>query len=225
MTCASIPLRRSTTLSQRREKPLPSIPISQQRPNLRPWISSSMIWISQRLARKTRMGMCASFALFLDVHGSFRNRHPWFDTLQSYNPAIHRVKQALFHCAVVSDLSTNPLPPPHPELLKYFEPPRRVLKRARDAIEECKVAFKVKQGICKTLDHEEQLHITPSHQSPRKSQGHEKMGTPTPKMTMTPCSSLTEKIQTKVHVVTELKSHKHPHLLQSHQSKSSNSQT
>ncbi|KAJ7771956.1 SPOC like C-terminal domain-containing protein [Mycena maculata] len=73
------------------------------------------------------------------------NRGPWFDPLQSYNPAIHRIKQAQFHAAVVSDLTNNPLPPPHPELLKYFEPPRRVLKRARDAIEECKTEFKVKQ--------------------------------------------------------------------------------
>ncbi|KAG5646900.1 hypothetical protein DXG03_001976 [Asterophora parasitica] len=72
-------------------------------------------------------------------------RGPWFDTLLSYNPAIHRTKQAMFHCAIVSDIDTNPLPPPHPELLKYFDPPRRVLKRARDAIEECKSVFKVKQ--------------------------------------------------------------------------------
>ncbi|KAJ7652019.1 SPOC like C-terminal domain-containing protein [Mycena polygramma] len=73
------------------------------------------------------------------------NRGAWFDTRLSYNPAIHRIKQAQFHAAVVSDLSKNPLPPPHPELLKYFEPPRRVLKRARDTIEECKTEFKVKQ--------------------------------------------------------------------------------
>ncbi|KAJ6498003.1 SPOC domain-like protein [Mycena vitilis] len=73
------------------------------------------------------------------------NRGVWFDTRLSYNPAIHRIKQAQFHAAVVSDLSKNPLPPPHPELLKYFEPPRRVLKRAREAIEECKTEFKVKQ--------------------------------------------------------------------------------
>jgi len=71
-------------------------------------------------------------------------RLPWFDTRLSYNPAIHRAKQAQFHCAVVSDLSTHPLPPPHPELLKYFEPPKRVLKRAKDEIEECKKSFKVK---------------------------------------------------------------------------------
>ncbi|KAF8172182.1 SPOC like C-terminal domain-containing protein [Mycena galopus ATCC 62051] len=73
------------------------------------------------------------------------NRGPWFDTRLSYNPAVHRIKQAQFHAAVVSDLSKNPLPPPHPELLKYFEPPRRVLKRARNAIEEVKSEFKVKQ--------------------------------------------------------------------------------
>ncbi|KAJ7071583.1 SPOC domain-like protein [Mycena amicta] len=72
------------------------------------------------------------------------NRGPWFDTLLSYNPAVHRIKQAQFHAAVVSDLNTNPVPPPHPELLTYFEPPRRVLKRARDAIETCKDEFKVK---------------------------------------------------------------------------------
>ncbi|KAJ7674432.1 SPOC like C-terminal domain-containing protein [Mycena rosella] len=73
------------------------------------------------------------------------NRAPWFDTRLSYNPAIHRIKQAQFHAAIVSDISSNPLPPPHPELLKYFDPPRRVLKRARDAIEQCKSELKVKQ--------------------------------------------------------------------------------
>ncbi|KAF9457458.1 SPOC like C-terminal domain-containing protein [Collybia nuda] len=73
------------------------------------------------------------------------NRATWYDTLLSYNPAVHRTKQALFHCAVVSDVSTNPLPPPHPELLKYLEPPRRVIKRARDATEECKSTMKIRQ--------------------------------------------------------------------------------
>ncbi|KAG6841529.1 hypothetical protein C0991_009894 [Blastosporella zonata] len=72
------------------------------------------------------------------------NRTAWFDTLESYNPSIHRTKQAMFHCAVVPDLAVNPLPPPHPELLKYFEPPNRALKRSRDALEECKNVFKIK---------------------------------------------------------------------------------
>jgi ATP-dependent DNA helicase 2 subunit 2 len=54
----------------------------------------------------------------------------------------------MFHCAVVNDIATNPLPPPHPELLKYFEPPKKVLKRARESLEECKKVFKVKEGMC-----------------------------------------------------------------------------
>ncbi|KAL0945550.1 hypothetical protein HGRIS_014711 [Hohenbuehelia grisea] len=77
-----------------------------------------------------------------DEEGS---RQPWFDTRLSYNPSVHRVKQAMFHCAVVSDIASNPLPPPHPETIKYFDPPKRVVKRARDAVEACKAALKVKE--------------------------------------------------------------------------------
>lgn len=84
-----------------------------------------------------------------------RNRYPWHDSRFSYNPAIHRTKQALFHSAVVQDLTTNPIPPPHAELTKYFEPPKKVLKRARDAIEECQRVFKVKEG--KTLHYFQSL--------------------------------------------------------------------
>lgn len=71
---------------------------------------------------------------------------PWFDPRLSFNPAVHRIKQALFHAAVVTDLKASPLPPPHPEVIKYLEPPKRVLKRAHDAVEECKKTFKVKEG-------------------------------------------------------------------------------
>ncbi|KAF9480417.1 SPOC domain-like protein [Pholiota conissans] len=73
------------------------------------------------------------------------NRVPWFNPIEVYNPAVHRVKQAMFHCAVVNDIATNPLPPPHPELTKYFEPPKKVLKKAQNAIEECQLAFNVKE--------------------------------------------------------------------------------
>jgi ATP-dependent DNA helicase 2 subunit 2 len=75
-----------------------------------------------------------------------RNRLPWYNNLDSYNPAIHRVKQALFHVAVNVDLDKHPLPPPHPELLKYFEPPKRMLKKAHGPIERCKEVFKIKEG-------------------------------------------------------------------------------
>ncbi|KIY64504.1 SPOC domain-like protein, partial [Cylindrobasidium torrendii FP15055 ss-10] len=73
------------------------------------------------------------------------NREPWFDPRQSFNPALHRIKQAMFHSAVVNDLNANPIPAPHPEVVKYMEPPRRMLKRARDEIEACKAAFKVRE--------------------------------------------------------------------------------
>ena len=70
---------------------------------------------------------------------------PWFNPAQSYNPSIHRIKQAMFHCAVVSDIITNPLPPPHPELFKYFIPPTKVLERAKNSINKCKDEFKIKE--------------------------------------------------------------------------------
>ncbi|KIJ21356.1 hypothetical protein PAXINDRAFT_123034 [Paxillus involutus ATCC 200175] len=69
----------------------------------------------------------------------------WFDPRLSYNPSIHRTKQAQFHSAVVPDLASHPLPPPHYELTKYFNCPRHVLKASRDALEECKGIFNVKE--------------------------------------------------------------------------------
>ncbi|KXN84807.1 ATP-dependent DNA helicase II subunit 2 [Leucoagaricus sp. SymC.cos] len=73
------------------------------------------------------------------------NRMPWFNPADSYNPSIHRTKQAMFHCAITFDLASNPLPPPHPELLKYFSPPRKALKRARAYTDECIDRFKIKE--------------------------------------------------------------------------------
>lgn len=78
---------------------------------------------------------------------------PWYDTRQSYNPAIHRTKQALFHSAIVNDIASNPLPPPHPELLKYINPPRWALKASKNAIRECKEVFKIKEGTRSTTFH------------------------------------------------------------------------
>ncbi|GJJ08784.1 hypothetical protein Clacol_003003 [Clathrus columnatus] len=86
------------------------------------------------------------------------NRLPWYDPVQSYNPAIHRIKQALFHGAITSDLSKNPLPPPHPDLVKYLNPPEIVLKRSRDAVEECRKLFKIKPGSDLLLLAVERLH-------------------------------------------------------------------
>ena len=57
------------------------------------------------------------------------------------------MKQALFHSAVTQDLVADPLPQPHPELTKYFEPPKIVLNRAEEAIDNCRTAFAIKKGL------------------------------------------------------------------------------
>lgn len=57
------------------------------------------------------------------------------------------MKQALFHSAVIEDLAAEPLPPPHPELTKYFEPPKKVLKRAKEVVDECRNVFAIKKGL------------------------------------------------------------------------------
>jgi ATP-dependent DNA helicase 2 subunit 2 len=84
---------------------------------------------------------------------------PWYDTRQSYNPAIHRTKQALFHSAVVNDITSNPLPPPHPELLKYINPPQWALKASKDATAECKAVFKVKEAPKKAAKVRKDGHV------------------------------------------------------------------
>ncbi|KAF8575921.1 ku80-like protein [Ramaria rubella] len=87
------------------------------------------------------------------------NRLPWFDPVQTYNPSVHRIKQALFHGAITSDLSKNPLPPPHPELTKYFDPPPKVLKRAHGAIEDCIKVFKIKQAPPRATKRRKDGHV------------------------------------------------------------------
>lgn len=64
----------------------------------------------------------------------------------SYNPAVHRIKQAMFHCAVITDLATNPLPAPHPELTKYMRPPTKVVRRGAEAMNNCRNAMGVQKG-------------------------------------------------------------------------------
>lgn len=94
---------------------------------------------------KTGSYLCQVLLLRLDIH-VYSGREPWFETNLSYNPAVHRIKQAQFHAAVVTDLNKQPVPPPHPETLKYFDPPRRVIKRAKDAIEQAEATFRVREG-------------------------------------------------------------------------------
>ena len=78
---------------------------------------------------------------------NIRKRGQWFTTIESYNPALHRTKQAMFHGAVVRNLDKDPVPPPHPDIVRFFDPPNRVLRKAREALEAAKRELKVKQGV------------------------------------------------------------------------------
>ncbi|KAG8735565.1 ATP-dependent DNA helicase II subunit 2 [Ceratobasidium sp. 428] len=51
----------------------------------------------------------------------------------------------MFHGAVVPDLKADPVPLPHPEVTKYMEPPKRVVRRAKTALDECIRVFDVKE--------------------------------------------------------------------------------
>ncbi|MDN8660444.1 hypothetical protein Q0N58_14945, partial [Staphylococcus aureus] len=46
-------------------------------------------------------------------------RGPWFDPALSYNPVIHRTKEAILHASLTPDLEADPLGPPHPDIIKY----------------------------------------------------------------------------------------------------------
>lgn len=69
----------------------------------------------------------------------------WFDVNRSYNPVIHRIKEAIFHASLTQDLDAEPLGPPHPELTKYFNTPEALVKGAEDVTARLKEALKVKK--------------------------------------------------------------------------------
>ncbi|KAN0064305.1 ATP-dependent DNA helicase yku80 [Thecaphora frezii] len=65
----------------------------------------------------------------------------WFSILDSFNPAIHMLKTAVRHRFVHPD--SNELPGPHPELVKYFEPPKEVRRRSEEAVRRCRERFRI----------------------------------------------------------------------------------
>jgi hypothetical protein len=91
------------------------------------------------------------------------------------------MKQALFHGAIVEDLVADPLAPPHPELTKYLEPPKKVLKRANEAVDQCKTAFAITKGLIWINSGKKYFSLC--LQSLRESHGHAKKITRTLKMT------------------------------------------
>ncbi|TEB05100.1 hypothetical protein FA13DRAFT_1281993 [Coprinellus micaceus] len=83
------------------------------------------------LGRRVAMGIVGS--------GSVLRPH------ESYNPTLHRAKEAMLHSTPVADLKAHPK-------LKFFEPPSRVPKRGKQPLEACIRAFDIKQGSIHSFD-------------------------------------------------------------------------
>ncbi len=100
------------------------------------------------LANWTKKGECdRTLSLpFLDSLFLDRNRLPWFDPSEAVHPAVHRIKEAIFHAAITNDIEQDPIPPPHPEILKFIHPPEDVIMKSRGPAQRCKSLFDVKPG-------------------------------------------------------------------------------
>ncbi|WWC61275.1 uncharacterized protein I303_103856 [Kwoniella dejecticola CBS 10117] len=84
-------------------------------------------------------------------NGDAENESPkWFDPQKSYNPVIHRIKEAIFHASLTSDLDADPLGPPHPELTKYFNAPSDIAEQVTDVTRRLKEALDIKKVAPKT---------------------------------------------------------------------------
>lgn len=69
----------------------------------------------------------------------------WFEPFRSFNPTIHRIKEAIFHASLASDLDADPLPPPHPELTKYFDTPDEIVDGTAKLVSQLKDALNIKK--------------------------------------------------------------------------------
>ncbi|OCF38430.1 hypothetical protein I317_07796 [Kwoniella heveanensis CBS 569] len=74
----------------------------------------------------------------------------WFDPQRSYNPVIHRIKEAIFHASLTADLDANPLGPPHPELVKYFNTPEEIGEKVEDLTQRLKEKLDIKKVPIRT---------------------------------------------------------------------------
>lgn len=72
-------------------------------------------------------------------------RPAWFDPALSYNPSIHRTKQAILHASLTADPKADPLGPPHPELVKYFHTPDILVEQTEKITERLKDALDIKK--------------------------------------------------------------------------------
>lgn len=74
------------------------------------------------------------------------NERPrWFEPYRSFNPVIHRIKEAIFHASLTADLDKDQLGPPHPELTKYFNPPDELVEQNTKLVNQLKESLNIKK--------------------------------------------------------------------------------
>ncbi len=101
------------------------------------------------VGRRTRRGGCEIFPLVSFAKADlppppYSNKYMWYDPANSYNPAIHRLKDAVYHQATTADLDADPMPPPHPALLKFLDPPEAIVKRSEATVAKLKEVLDIK---------------------------------------------------------------------------------
>lgn len=73
------------------------------------------------------------------------NGSSWFDPSRCVNPVIHRIKEAIFHASLTPDLKADPLGPPHPDIVQYFNTPEEIVRKVEKVTEELKEALDIKK--------------------------------------------------------------------------------
>lgn len=74
---------------------------------------------------------------------------PWFRTEESFNPAIHLIKDAVSWRVFHPD--DKFVPKAHPEVEKYLERPQKVTERSRDVAKRCRELFDLEYGESKSI--------------------------------------------------------------------------
>jgi ATP-dependent DNA helicase 2 subunit 2 len=91
---------------------------------------------------------------------SRRNKREWFDISNSYNPAIHRIKEAILHASTTSDVRKDPLGDPHRLLVQYFNSPDEIIDSTKDVVQQLKDSLKIKKVPAKIRRRRDQVTNT-----------------------------------------------------------------
>ncbi|CAD6581135.1 MAG: ATP-dependent DNA helicase II subunit 2 [Tremellales sp. Tagirdzhanova-0007] len=148
-----------------------------------------------------------------DMDGQKNEDPVWFEPNQSYNPVIHRIKEAIFHASLTHDVDADPLKPPHPELVKYFKTPDEIVEAVHGITQKLKEKLDVKKVPPRIRKKAEKEDLRPDEgyiDIDALFDGYENDGTQANKNPATPKSSKTVKVQRS-----PISDRKKPHFIES----------